>query len=61
MIDFGFAKTIKKSEKTFTLCGTPEYMAPEVLERVNGYSFPVDYWSFGILLYEMLVGFKKKK
>ena len=57
LIDFGFAKKLKSEEKTFTLCGTPEYMAPEVLERANGYGIAADYWSFGVLIYEMMIGF----
>lgn len=54
VVDFGLAKVIKG--KSFTLCGTPEYLAPElVLGR--GHSLPVDYWAFGILLYEMQSGY----
>jgi len=56
LIDFGFAKTLKPTERCFTLCGTPEYMAPELLEKINGYGFAADYWALGILIYEMLVG-----
>jgi len=54
MTDFGFAK--QGTEKCFTMCGTPEYMAPEVILRQPGYSFPVDWWAVGVLLYEMIVG-----
>ena len=54
LVDFGFAKIIEG--KSFTLCGTPEYLAPElVLGR--GHSKAVDYWAFGILLYEMQAGY----
>ncbi|EED95796.1 cAMP dependent protein kinase, partial [Thalassiosira pseudonana CCMP1335] len=51
--DFGFAK--KVAFKTFTLCGTPEYIAPEVLLN-KGHGKGVDWWTLGILMYEMMVG-----
>jgi cGMP-dependent protein kinase len=54
VVDFGFAKNI--ATKSFTLCGTPEYLAPElVLGR--GHNKAVDYWAFGILIYEMAAGY----
>ena len=54
LTDFGFAKICLK--RTYTLCGTPEYIAPEILLN-KGHGKPVDWWTFGILLYEMLAGF----
>jgi serine/threonine protein kinase len=53
LTDFGFAKVIEG--KTYTLCGTPEYLAPEIILN-KGHGMPVDWWTMGILLYEMLVG-----
>lgn len=51
--DFGFAKLCPY--KTYTLCGTPEYLAPEIILN-KGHGKSVDWWTFGILLYELLVG-----
>ena len=51
--DFGFAK--KVSDRTFTRCGTPEYVSPEMLGRA-GHNKGTDYWSLGIFLYECLHG-----
>jgi len=54
LTDFGFAKVIE--HRTYTLCGTPEYIAPEVLLN-KGHGKPVDWWTLGILIYEMIVGY----
>lgn len=54
--DFGFAKYFEA--KTYTLCGTPEYLSPEIIKgHKKGYGYSVDIWSFGILLFEMLAGY----
>ena len=55
LTDFGFAKQLRDGEQAFTLCGTPEYLAPELIQQ-RGHSFPCDWWGFGILIYEMACG-----
>ena len=53
LIDYGFAKVVKSA--TYTICGTPEYIAPEILLN-KGHGKAVDWWTFGILIYEMHAG-----
>merc|ERR550539_760501 len=52
--DFGFAKVV--ADKTYTLCGTPDYLAPEIVTG-QGHGKGVDWWTLGILIYEMLASF----
>ena len=54
LADFGFAKRIG-NQRTFTLCGTPEYQAPEIM-AYRGATITSDFWSLGVLLYELLTG-----
>jgi len=55
IIDFNFARTLEDNDMAMTLCGSPLYMAPEILGR-NNYTSKSDLWSVGIILYEMVYG-----
>lgn len=54
--DFGVGKIVKKGEKMTEQCGTPAYIAPEILRDQGYYGFAVDIWSAGVVLYAMLYG-----
>ena len=55
--DFGLATKIEfEGEKKKTICGTPNYIAPEILEGKVGHSYEVDIWSLGVILYTLFIG-----
>ena len=55
--DFGLAAKLEFiTEKRHTVCGTPNYIAPEIQENKSGHSYEADLWSLGVILYTMLVG-----
>jgi polo-like kinase 1 len=55
--DFGLATKLDfEGERKRTVCGTPNYIAPEILESKNGHSYEVDVWSLGVIIYTLLIG-----
>ncbi|KAG0417328.1 putative cell cycle serine/threonine-protein kinase CDC5 like protein, partial [Dictyocoela roeselum] len=55
--DFGLSARIKPGQKKNTICGTPNYIAPEVLfDKENGHSYEVDVWGLGVIIYTLLIG-----
>ncbi len=56
LADFGLSKFLQgETDQTYSFCGTAEYLAPEILD-MKGHGFSVDWWTFGILVYEMATG-----
>jgi len=56
LIDFGISKRLVEEEVAHSYCGTPEYLAPEMVLR-TGHSYSLDWWGLGTLAYELLAGF----
>lgn len=55
LADFGLAKFLEPNQAAKSFCGTAEYLAPEILD-MKGHGFAVDWWTLGILIYEMTTG-----
>ncbi|KAK9862106.1 hypothetical protein WJX84_003475 [Apatococcus fuscideae] len=56
MTDLGFCKIVPAAKRTYTLCGTPDYLAPEIILN-KGHGKAVDWWAYGVLLYELMAGY----
>jgi polo-like kinase 1 len=55
--DFGLATKLEfDGDRKRTICGTPNYIAPEILEGKTGHSYEVDIWSLGVIIYTLLIG-----
>ena len=55
--DFGLATKLEfDGDRKRTICGTPNYIAPEILEGKQGHSYEVDIWSLGVIIYTLLIG-----
>lgn len=56
LADFGWSVVVEEEERRNTMCGTVDYLAPEMLQESSEHRFEVDIWGLGILMYELLVG-----
>ena len=56
LIDFGFSTCIPHERKVKIFCGTPSYMAPEIVSKIEYSGPPADIWALGVLLYALLCG-----
>ena len=55
IVDFGLAKVLRPNQATYSFVGTPAYIAPEILQG-QSYDKTADWWSVGVIMYQMLVG-----
>jgi serine/threonine protein kinase len=55
LVDFGLSKRFENTDRTYTVVGSPDYIAPEILTK-KGYGLKVDFWSLGVLIYELFSG-----
>lgn len=55
LADFGLARHLESDAQSYSFCGTPEYLAPEIIEK-KGHGLPVDWWTLGCLAYEITIG-----
>ena len=56
LIDFGFAINFKTNDYITNCCGSPKYMAPEIMNRKSNYDEKIDIWALGLITYELLTG-----
>lgn len=56
LIDFGFSICVDKDQKLKIFCGTPSFMAPEIVQKKDYNGFATDIWSLGVILFVMLSG-----
>ena len=55
LADFGLSKFFKRDELSYSFCGSPEYMCPEILKR-EGHNHMIDFYTMGVILFEMMTG-----
>lgn len=55
IIDYGLGSRLKDDQESMSFCGTPEYLAPEMIAQ-TGHDKSVDWWTMGVIMYELLIG-----